>query len=292
MPNGAYSLLAMVAPGMVWAYRKGSPRRLALYLPVITWWVVLQPLAWRIDDFPIYFIGAVGGLLLLAAGLHEDRSAMGIPYRFCGALLTAGSLIPLSYYQFHRDLGRWQPGPGKNPDFTSLVAQPLVIVVLAAGMVALAIAARRRLDPKAPPIPLADELREFARRQWLPVGVIVGMAGLAVWRLLTVGGESLLPTIAANVAMVVLALSAYPDRPPRRPRPALHGRRALLPALDDPPLQFDLFGDFGGMLGAALMFFLSAGGTLFGVAWFSATAENGEGDPTTATETEVTHAAV
>jgi uncharacterized membrane protein len=286
VPNGAYGLLAMVVPGVVWAYRKGSPRALALYLPVVAWWVVLQPFAWRLEDFPIYFIGAVGGLLLLAAELHKDRSAMGIPYRFYGALLTAGALIPLSYHEFNKHLGRWQPLGRAGPDFTSLVTQPLSIVVLAAGVVALVIAGRRRFDPKAAPIPLIDELRELARRQWLPAGVILGMAGLAMWRLCTAGVEALVPTVAANAAMVVLALwliqiGLRDDR-------GMPFTAGVLYFLLWTILRYiDLFGDFGGMPGAALMFFL-CGGTLFGVAWFWQHRKGAK----TETEMEVTHAAV
>ena len=109
--TAAYSLLPMAAPGFAWAYRKRSAGAVALYVPLVAWWVILQPFAWRFEVNPVYFIGAVGGLLLLAAEAHRDGSPMAIPYRFYGAALIAGALVPLSYYGFnkHVDAGRRRP---------------------------------------------------------------------------------------------------------------------------------------------------------------------------------------
>ena len=45
--HGGYSLPLLAAPGFAWAYRKRSAGALALYVPLIAWWVILQPFAWR-----------------------------------------------------------------------------------------------------------------------------------------------------------------------------------------------------------------------------------------------------
>src|SRR5262249_42595346 len=97
VPNGAYSLLLLAAPRVAWAYRKRADKALALYVPLIAWWVILQPFAWRLDSVtPIFFIGAVGGLLLVASEMHPEGSPMAVPYRAYGAMLVAGVLVPLS----------------------------------------------------------------------------------------------------------------------------------------------------------------------------------------------------
>src|SRR5215217_9198063 len=70
LPNGAYSLPFMALPGIVWAYRKQSVKTLSLYIPLLAWWTVLQVFAWHLSANPIYFVGAVGALLLVAAELH------------------------------------------------------------------------------------------------------------------------------------------------------------------------------------------------------------------------------
>jgi uncharacterized membrane protein len=105
LPNGAYGLLLMAAPGFAWSYRKASDKALALYIPLVAWWVILQPFAWRFDSSPIYFMGAVGGLLLLAAEAHRPDSKMAVPYRLYGVLLTAGVLVPLSFYSYNKSIG-------------------------------------------------------------------------------------------------------------------------------------------------------------------------------------------
>src|SRR5205823_5157934 len=66
------------------------------------------PFAWRPDEsflFILFFIGAVGGLLLVIAEAHSDSSPFAIPYRLYGVLLALGTLIPLSYGRLAADFG-------------------------------------------------------------------------------------------------------------------------------------------------------------------------------------------
>ena len=108
VPNGAYSLPLLAAPGVWWAYRQGAPAALRLYAPLLAWWVILQPFAWHIEANPAYFIGGVGGLMLLVAERHREGSPFALPYRAYGMLLAGGVLMALSYYSLHlsfRDSG-------------------------------------------------------------------------------------------------------------------------------------------------------------------------------------------
>jgi hypothetical protein len=90
------------------------------------------------------------------------------------------------------------------------------------------------------------------------------MVILLGWHLII--GEPLLPTIVANVAMIILAfwLMGVGLREDRG-RPFAAGVMYFL--LWAVVRYVDLFGDFGGMLGAALMFFL-CGAALFGVGFY------------------------
>ena len=90
----------MAVPGLVLAYRNNSYWRISLYVPLIVWWTLLQPLAWRWDGNPVYFIGA-GALLLVVAESHARGSRLAIPYRAYGVLLFGGALLPISYWQFN-----------------------------------------------------------------------------------------------------------------------------------------------------------------------------------------------
>jgi uncharacterized membrane protein len=252
-PNGAFSLLILAAPGMWWAYRKQSAAALGLYVPLLVWWVALQPFAWGLKANPVFFIGAVGGLLLLVAETHRPGSTMAIPYRFYGAGLIAGVLVPLSFKEFNTH------GAVPAEILKGIYLNCAIVVMGAAGLTVVALM-RRRSKLK----PLSEELLEIGRRQWMPCGSIALMVFLGFWDVVI--AEPLMPTVAANAAMIVFALwlmqvGLREDRGQPFAAGVLY---LLLWAI----LRYaDLFGAFGGMLGAALVFFL-CGAILFGVAMF------------------------
>jgi uncharacterized membrane protein len=257
--NAAYSVPLLALPGMLWAYRKGSARTLALYVPLLAWWVILQPFAWRFQANPIYFIGCVGGLFLILAECHPEGSLLAIPYRFYGAVLMAGVLVPLSYY-----------GLNAHSHVTGSTAGMLMEMVVAVTISVLVVAAAGEVDRRAAtlergqPVSLARAVFAENRRRWLPMGFTLFLAFLAFYEILV--NEPLLPTILANIAMVVLALWLIQvGLREDRGRPFTAG---VLYFLLWAVLRYiDLFGDLGGMLGASAMFFL-CGATLFGVATY------------------------
>jgi hypothetical protein len=241
LPNGAYSLPLLALPGILWAYRKQSVKTLALYVPLLAWWTVLQVFAWKLGSNPFYFVGSVGALLLVAAECHPVGSRFAIPYRHYGSLLVGGVLVPLSFYDLNKHLvGEW----------TGLFGPPAML-----GLIALLV--------------VFVTQRSIPRRQAIPLGLALLMAILP---LMSAGcnnsscadAAALLPTILVNVAMVagafwLMQVGLREDRG----RPFSAGVLYFL--LWSVMRYVDLFGDFGGMLGAAMMFFI-CGGALFGVA--------------------------
>ena len=241
VPNGAYSLPLLALPGMLWAYRKQSVGTLSLYVPLLAWWTVLQVFAWHLGSNPFYFVGSVGALLLVIAESHKEGSRFAIPYRYYGSLLVGGVLVPLSFYNLNVHLvGEW--GSRGGP--------PAIIAVLALAIVLL----RHRTIP---------------RRQLIPLGIVLLMAIFPVMSgscrsSSCADAAALLPTVLVNIAMVVgafwlMQIGLREDR--GRP----FGAGVLYFLLWAVLRYIDLFGDFGGMLGAAMMFFM-CGGALFGVA--------------------------
>ncbi len=261
VPSGAYSLPFLVAPGFWWAYRKGSAQALGIYLPLLAWWLVLLPIAWKLAANPTYFIGAVGSLMLLVAAMHPAKSAMAIPFRFYGVAVVGATLIPLSFHDFNDGMHRaWSAHP------TSGVEQMLVILIVAAVTFILAYFLQRGASP-GPDVPkpsFGENVRDIVRRQALSCGLLALFTFLAVWSPST--GDPWVPTIAANVAMLFVAfwlirLGLTEDRG----RPFTVGVAYLL--LWAVLRYVDLFGAFGGMLGAATVFML-CGAALFGVALY------------------------
>ncbi len=254
IPNGAYALPLLALPGLMWAYRKGSVGAVSLYVAVLAWWFFLQPFAWGLEEESVYFIGAVGGLMLVIAESHSAGARFAVPYRLFGFLLAAGVLLVMSFHGFNRQTLY-------SIDDAKSLMLALVMAILSAAVIYVA-AMFKRYESRGP-ISVGQQVQQTVRRQWLPIGLVVLMIILLLWR--TLLGEPLLPTIVANVAMIFLAVWLM-DVGLREDRGQPFAAGVLYLLLWAIVRYVDLFGNFGGMLGAALMFFL-CGGTLFGVAW-------------------------
>jgi hypothetical protein len=257
LPNGAYSLPLLALPGIVWAYRKQSVQTLGMYIPLLTWWTVLQIFAWRLDSNPIYFIGAVGALLLVAAECHAAGSRFAIPYRYYGSLLVGGVLVPLSFYDFNRHL---------MPQWRGLVIPPAVLAVLS---MAIMLLTRRTGRASAGSVAGSSGAEVVTARQAIPLGIsllMVLLPMIAATGRTPSGAQSAaaMPTLLVNVAMVagafwLMQIGLREDRG----RPFAAGVLYFL--LWSVLRYVDLFVDLGGTLWAAMMVFM-CGGALFGVA--------------------------
>jgi hypothetical protein len=232
-----------------------------IYVPLLAWWVVLQPIAWKLQANPTFFIGAIGSLMLLVAALHSPRSELAVPYRFYGVALVGATLVPLSFYQFNREVilntgAIWVGG----------LEQMILILVLTAATLIAAFFVQRKSYGEMNGVhgSLAVSLREIASRQSLPLGLLAFFAALALF--VTTVSEPFVCTIAANIAMVAVALWLIRfGLTEDRSRPFTAGVVYLL--LWAILRYVDLFGALGGMLGASLMFFL-CGGALMAVALY------------------------
>jgi len=260
-PNGAYLLPFLALPGLLWAYKKGSSFTVGLYAALFAWWVVLQPVAWRWEVDVVYFIGAVGALFLIVAECHRSGSRFAVPYRLFGTLMCGGALVPLGFYEANRALIEKVPGVG--------LTRTLVMIFLALATLSVTLFLKRISAHQ--PGSLTAQMLGLMRRQWFPLCLLVFMALLPLWNMpgrdwSEASGAALPPTILANVFMVACAfwLISTGIREDRG-RPFAAGVVYFL--LWAVLRYIDLFGNFGGMLGAALMF-LICGAILFGVALY------------------------
>jgi uncharacterized membrane protein len=265
VPNFCLQALLMALPGLYLGYRGNSFWRISLYVPLIAWWTVLQPIAWRFNGNQIYFIGAVGALLLVVAESHARGSKLAIPYRAYGALLFGGTLLPMSYWQFHDN--RWY----QHASLIAVIGMSAAILMLTAVIFSLAEWLRYRTLEQGD-MAGVNRLDDIRRRQWLPLVCVAMMARLSFLNIRDAGlgwkspDAIWVPTIAANIAIVGLAfwLISIGLREERGQPFAAGVLYFLLWTI----LRYvDLFGEVGGMLGASLMFFL-CGCALLGVAFF------------------------
>ena len=193
--------------------------------------------------------------MLVVAECHAPGSRFAIPYRYYGSLLVGGVLVPLSFYKFNKHL---------MPEWHALVIPPAVLAAVAIAIVLLTRSgqASRRSAP-------GSGWMAYAGRQTIPLGISLLMVLLPMIAASgrgpqAAGAAPLLPTVLVNLAMVagafwLMQIGLREDRG----RPFAAGVLYFL--LWSVLRYVDLFGDFGGMLGAALMFFM-CGGALFAVA--------------------------
>ncbi len=255
LPNGAYSFVLLAVPGLLAAYRERSAAAVSLYVVALTWWLVLQPFTWHLNFEMVYFIGAVGALLFALAENHDPKSNFARPYRMLGTMLAASVLILLSYYDINKEVFVRESSIN-----TAGIVEAAAIGALTA-IVMLPSSSRFLLRLSGSEAPIASGT-EMIHRQVLPIGLTLVMVVSLIWHLLL--HEPVFPTILANLGM--LALAAHLIRTGLREDRGLPFTVGVLYFLLWTILRYiDLFGDFGGMLGAAAMFFL-CGAALFFVA--------------------------
>ena len=272
-PSACFSLPLLALPGLLWAYRKRSAVTVALYVPLLAWWVILQPVAFHTSVNVVYFIGAAGALFLAFAEMHAVGSPMARPYRFFGVLTTAGILSLMSFGDAVADLLQ------RNPDqwYRSGISAGIIAL---AGMAAIVIADVFKPTEADAPRPSGIPFVDIFRRQWLPIGLIFLMAGLCLWNASFAEpsyhprfGMSplerwslfiVVPTVVANVAMIAFAI--WLIRVGMREEHGLVFAAGVMMFLAWAVFRYiDLFAGVEGMLGGALLF-LICGVAIFGVA--------------------------
>lgn len=242
LPKAAYTLPLMVLPGLAWAYNKRSLVIAGLYIALTSWWLCLQPIAWEASNVSIYFMGAVGALLLIVAECHSRENRFSIPYRICGILILGGVLIPLSFYDYYN----FRTYIYDNT-FTSHYYVSFAIIVLAGLTVGALFLLRNRISPN--PI-RSDNLLPLMKEQWFLLAVLFSMMVLPSITALTKQVWS--STIAANAIM--LGLSIWLIRCGLQTDRGLPFIAGILYFLLWAVLRyFDLFGNFAGFLGGAVV---------------------------------------
>lgn len=260
LAGGCYSLPLLVAPALVWCYRQASAWGLMLYLSLIAWWVTLLGVAWRWEESAVFFVAIAGSMALVAAENHRPRNALARPYRLIGTLLVAGSMILLSFVDFHRHFINSQ---GRY--LSAEAPERLVVVLGLAGLVAvgLAFSALLRNTPRPDEAPLG-RLVLVTRPQWAPLAIAGATLLMALADGARIEHAAVLSAVLANAAMVALAI--WLMRVGVRDDRGLPFAAGVLYLLLWAVLRYvDLFGEQLGMLGGSGMFMLCGLG-LFGLA--------------------------
>ena len=258
VPNGAYSLPLLAAPGLAWAYQRKSPMGVALYVALFTWWVVLQAFALHLGGRSMFWIGNVGALLILFAEAHRPRDPRGVPYRFWGVVLVSGILLALGSVEFWKGTvaygDMWSEDYYLRSMFTEVIANLILLVISAALLFVFRGVGAFDLQGEA------SEL-DSVRRRWYAIILVGSLMLMSIWSLTIRDGNlaSGLPIIVANLVTLGMALYLVKvGEQEERTRPFAAG--VLMFLLWALIRYIDLFGESGGLLGAALVFALCGGG--------------------------------
>lgn len=260
LPNGAYWLPVLAAPGLVWAYQRKSPVTIALYVPLFAWWTVLQAIAMHLDSRCVFWIGNVGAILILLAEAHRPRDPRGVPYRFWGVAMSAGILLALGSMSFWQMLSLWWTSWNTNDRWVPItyeIGGSFGLLIIAAGLLfAFRGAGAFNLRGEAGE-------KDSARRRWFAIVLVGTMMFLSLWSLIVSNAEaaSAIPIILSNGLSLAMALYLIKvGEQEERTRPFAAG--VLMFLMWVLVRYIDLFGEAGGMLGAAVIFALCGAGLI------------------------------
>ena len=262
LPNAAATLPLLVLPGVVWAYRRAAPTTLGLYIALLTWWLVLQAFAVGLETAAVFWMGGVGAALMVVAAAHRPGDALAATYRLWGTLLTAGVLLVLGSVWFWEDGVRRTRVDSVAWATTAVFGGLVLLIGVAAGAVATV---RRRLGP-------ATASRDWLRPLAVPLGLLLGtFVFVGCWLTgMVLPGLWPIPVVLANGLMLGLALHLMGvGAREERVRPFAAG--VLYVLVWAIARYVDLFGAAGGMVGAAVLFFLCAAGLVYLARFWSRT---------------------
>ena len=205
-PPGAYTLPLFVGLPLWWAYRRNAVMAVWVYVPLVVFWASLQPIGWHFVDQVVFFLGALGSLLLLAAEMHPESSRFAVPYRLFGLLMLFGVLTPLTFWGFNRH-GFF--GDMQDAIFTFIPSIGMSFLGMIAVGIAVLVGRRRTSELEI------SAAKATIVRLWLPAGLTLAFAAVSYLHLFTAGvgaGFGGGPETAARwmyTILVTLAANAF-----------------------------------------------------------------------------------
>lgn len=248
VPNGAFLLPVLAAPGFLWCYWRRSPATLGIYVPLLAWWVILQAFAWHMGAESVLWIGAIGSILILIAESHPAHDVGAIAYRFWGVALSSVVLLILGSHYYWEGAFRMSD---ESIRMRMMIQVAAMLALYIATALTLAFFKGRENLRAAYDIHSSDNFR----RRWFALILSGSLIGMSLWSVgfLNVPVLGLGPALLANG--LTIALATYLIRvgiQEERTRPFSVGVFTLIVWAF--VRYIDLIGEAGGMLGAACMF--------------------------------------
>ena len=248
-----YVVPVVILIGIAWGYFKQSEPTVWCSILLLVVWMWLPPATL---DYPIilweWYFGALGSLLLALAVLDAKHTSLARPCRVAGTMLLGAILLYFSFYD------RSEPLMSDAVASYSIAYSCIVIAVVFAF---IGVLIRHRRDPERLPVfpeKIAQHIPKcfvvWVNRDWVEAVVfLLAITEICYFRL-TVDGNLVSVTLA-NIVVLALAFRLMSTGLREdNSSPFLAG--IVYFVLWSFLRYIDLFGDFGGMLGASLLFML------------------------------------
>lgn len=254
LPAASYLMPLLLFPGFIWAYLKDCPKTLALHLLGFACWCLSLWIAWEFNSYALPLLGSLFALYWLIGMAFQVKGKLALLCHQVGMIATWPLLCIFSFYDIQKEITqiiKSEYGPvyaTVNGIFFFLIG---IIIMLIYGISALS---KRNFNS----IYSKEMILAFAILTQLSLAPAVSIfygSYFAFTMVLITNGLML----GYSAVMMDEGLKSNSS-----PKFFLGVSSFLLWTI---VRYFDLFGRFGGMLGASLLFFLSSI-ALIGLAFF------------------------
>ncbi|NBR06158.1 MAG: DUF2157 domain-containing protein [Planctomycetes bacterium] len=254
LPSAAYLMPLLLLPGFIWAYLKNCPKTTVLHLIGFACWCLSLWIAWEFNSFSLPLLGALFALYWLAGLTIEIKEKLALVCSQIGLIAVWPLLCIFSFYDFQKEMTERI----KPENITSYAAMDGTILFMIGIMIGLVYFKHAYSKNNSKSISSKELILAFAILTQLSMAPAICFFFNSYFAFTMVLISNLL-MLGYSAVMMDEGLKCNSS-----PRFFLGVGSFLLWTI---VRYFDLFGDFGGMLGASLLFFLSSL-LLIGLAFF------------------------
>lgn len=254
LPAAAYLMPLLLLPGFVWAYLKNCPKTMALHLIGFACWCLSLWIAWEFNSFSLPLLGALFALYWLAGMTIGIQGKLSTVCSQIGLIATWPLLCIFSFYDFQKEIierSKLEHIKGYAAFDGSLFFLLGITILIVYSLTALSKRNFKSIYSK-------EMILAFAILTQLSLAPVISFffGSNFVFTMVLIANGLMLGYAAVMMDAGLKSNSSA--------RFFLGVGSFLLWTI---VRYFDLFGDFGGMLGASLLFFLSSI-ALIGLAFF------------------------
>jgi uncharacterized membrane protein len=254
LPSAAYLMPLLLLPGFIWAHLKNCPTTMALHLIGFACWCLSLWIAWNFQSLALPLLGSLFALYWIAGMVIKTKKKHIFVSHQIGLLATWPMLCIISFYDFQKEITE-RIKPEHNHGYATADGFFMFLI----GITILIFYFKTVLSKTHyKPISFKEMILAFA---------VLTQFSLAPAISFYFGSEcSFAMFIIANISMLGYSAVMMDEglKTNSSPKFFLGVGTFLLWTI---VRYFDLFGNFGGMLGASLLFFLSSL-ALIGLAFF------------------------